>query len=222
MTSRAGTESSPVRLVLASGSPRRAEVLQRLGLPFTVRPSGVDEALGPDETPAAAVERLARAKASAVRDRLAEAAAEEGADPAGGDTLVLACDTLVALGDRALEKPADTEEAVAMLRRLAGGEHAVHTGVALAGAGRVESAVETTRVRFRRADEDELREYAATGEPMDKAGAYVIQAMGSALVEGIEGDFFNVMGLPVGRFLELLRRFGWRYAFGEVKPLDGG
>lgn len=199
-------DARPPRLVLASGSPRRAEILERLGLAFDVRPPEVDETLGPEEDASAAVERLARAKA--------EAAVCDGA-------LSLGCDTLVAHAGRALEKPASPDAAVVMLRRLTGEEHTVVTGVALAAPTRTESTVETTRVRFRAADEEELREYVATGEPLDKAGGYAIQGRGSVLVEGIEGDFFNVMGLPVGRLLELLRRHGWRYAYGALKPLPG-
>lgn len=198
---RGGTSGAP-RLVLASRSPRRAEILRRLGLAFEVDPAGIDETLRPREAAREAAERLAREKA--------EAAAREGA-------LVLAADTIVALGDEILEKPGSPGEAVSMLRRLSGREHLVCTGVAVATPERTEAAVEVTRVRFRRLSDAELREYAATGEPLDKAGGYGIQARGAALVEGIEGDFFAVMGLPVVRLLEVLERFGWRYAYGELR-----
>lgn len=161
------------------------------------------EDLLPGEAPSAAAERLAREKAAS---RTA---------PGG---LALGCDTLVVEGASVLGKPATPEEAAAMLARLGGRSHLVHTGIALAGPDRVESAVETTRVWFRPLTDRECREYVATGEPMDKAGAYGIQAFGSAVVERIEGDYFNVMGLPVQRLLELLSRFGWRYAFGEIAP----
>lgn len=107
-----------------------------------------------------------------------------------------------------------------MLGRLSGREHVVYTGIAVAAPGRTESAVEATLVRFRPLSEAELREYAATGEPMDKAGGYGIQGRGSALVAGIEGDYFAVMGLPVPRLLDLLSRFGWRYAFGGLLPAE--
>jgi septum formation protein len=192
------------RLVLASRSPRRAEILRRLGLEFEVEPSDVDESLLPGESARDAAERLAGAKAAA--------------SVAPGE-LVLACDTIVALGDEILNKPESAEDAVSMLGRLSGREHVVYTGIALATPERTETAVEATRVRFRRLSERERREYVATGEPMDKAGAYGIQAFGAALVEGIEGDYFNVMGLPVQRFLELLGRFGWRYAYGRLCSL---
>lgn len=197
--------SDPPRLVLASRSPRRAEILRRLGLAFEVDPAGIDETLRPGEAAREAAERLAREKA--------ESAARPGA-------LALAADTIVALGDEILEKPGSPEEAVSMLGRLSGREHVVYTGIAIATPERTESAVEATRVRFRRLHEAELREYAATGEPLDKAGGYGIQARGAALVEGIEGDFFAVMGLPVGRLVDVLGRFGWRYAFGELRRAD--
>lgn len=193
----------PPRIVLASGSPRRAEILRRLGLPFRVRVPEMDESLQARETPPAAAERLARAKA------------REGTEPGA---LALGCDTLVVHRGAILGKPASRPEALQMLARLSGSEHLVHTGIALARPGRVESAVETTRVWFRPLSRRELEEYVETGEPMDKAGAYGIQAFGAAMVDRIEGDYWNVMGLPVQRLLELLRRFGWRYAFGRLVP----
>lgn len=195
----------PPHLVLASASPRRAEILRRLGLTFQTEPTGVDESLLPGETAPEAAERLAGLKAAA--------ATRPGA-------LVLACDTIVSLGETILEKPGSPEESVAMLACLSGREHVVYTGIALAAPGRAETAVEATRVRFRELGARERHEYAATGEPFDKAGGYGIQGFGAALVEGIEGDFFNVMGLPVQRLLELLERFGWRYAFGSLRPVD--
>ena len=195
---------APPALLLASTSPRRAEILGRLGLPHRVHPPEVEEALTADEDPAAAAERLAREKA---RSR------------AVAGFLALGCDTLVVDRGTVLGKPADTEEAVAMVRRLAGRAHVVHTGIALAAPNRVESAVESTRVWFRPLTDAECREYVATGEPLDKAGAYGIQSFGAALVERIEGDYFNVMGLPVQRLLELFARFGWRYAFGRLVPV---
>ncbi len=191
----------PPRLILASGSPRRAELLARLGLEFTVRVPHVDESLLPGEEPAAAAQRLARRKAEA-----------EVADGA----LAVGCDTLVVHRDRILGKPEDSAHAVEMLWQLQGDQHVVYTGVALAAPGRVESAVESTRVWFRSLDPRECEEYVGTNEPMDKAGAYGIQGFGAAIVERIEGDYFNVMGLPIQRLLGLLERFGWRYAFGQV------
>lgn len=195
------------RLVLASGSPRRAEILRRLGLEFEIRPQEIDEALSPHEGPVAAAERLARRKAEA---------------GARADAWSLGCDTLVALDSHVLGKPASPSDAVATLSLLAGRAHLVYTGIALASVERTESVVERTRVRFRALGAREIEEYVATGEPLDKAGAYGIQGFGAAIVSGVEGDFFNVMGLPVLRLLELLGRFGWRYAFGSLAPDDGG
>lgn len=186
-------------LVLASGSPRRASVLRQLGLRFEVVVPDVDETLEPSELPAAAAERLARKKA------------ERGAAPG---VLAFGFDTIVVEGGDTLGKPSSEAEAHAMLLRLSGGVHDVLTGIAAAAPGRIESAVERTRVRVRRLSEEDVAAYVATGEPMDKAGAYGIQGAGASLVDGIEGDFFNVMGFPVQRFLELLGRFGLRYAFG--------
>ncbi len=164
----------------------------------------VDESVEPGEAPAVVAQRLARRKA--------EFAVEEGA-------LVIGCDTLVVHRDAILGKPASEAEAIAMLGRLQGDSHEVYTGVAIAAPGQVESHVECTRVWFRSLDPRECQEYVATTEPMDKAGAYGIQGFGAAIVERIEGDYFNVMGLPIQRLLELFRRFGWRYAFGRLVSL---
>lgn len=176
-------------------------MLRRLGLPFEVRVPEVDERLRADEAPGEAASRLACEKASAF--------VEEGA-------LTVGCDTLVVHDGEILGKPGSPDEAVAMVVRLAGAEHAVYTGIAVATIGRVESAVECTRVWFRQLDPVEAEEYVATREPMDKAGGYGIQGYGAAIVERIEGDYFNVMGLPVQRLLELFGQFGWRYAFGRL------
>lgn len=197
--------TAPPRLVLASRSPRRAEILRTLGLAFEVDPAEIDEELLPGEAADAAAERLAREKAG------------PGLRP---EALIVAADTVVALGRTILGKPGSAEEAVTTLGRLAGREHVVYTGIALASPERTESAVEATRVRFRELSRAEIHEYVATGEPMDKAGAYGIQGLGAALVERIEGDYSNVVGLPVPRLLELLGRFGWRYGFGTLQPVD--
>jgi septum formation protein len=194
------------RLVLASASPRRAELLRRLGLDAAVAPADVDERYLEGETPEAHVERLARAKAETV------AARHPGALTIGGDTVVVD-------GDAVLGKPADADEAVTMLRRLSGREHRVVSGIALCGPEGTVSDVGRAVVRFRRFDETAARAYVATGEPMDKAGAYGIQGMGGALVEEIRGDYYTVVGFPVGRFVELLARMGWRYAFGRLEPV---
>lgn len=193
------------RLILASQSPRRAELLSRLGLEFEIRPAAIDETYIDHEMPGDHAERLAREKAIAVaRQEL--------------DALVIGSDTIVILDSDVLGKPRDTGEAVSMLTRLSGRDHEVFTAVAVIQGGRIESALERVRVRFRRLERSECEAYVATGEPMDKAGAYGIQGFGSALVESIEGDYFAVMGLPVVRTLELIRRHGWRYAFGALAP----
>lgn len=183
-------------LTLASASPRRKQLLEMLGIPVRVQPSHIAEIPGPEETPAAYAERLAREKAESVN----------------GD-FVLGADTTVILENALLEKPADAEDAVRMLRRLQGRTHEVRTAVALAAGGVTRTAADVTRVTFRPADEAFLRAYVATGEPMDKAGAYGIQGYGAALVERVEGDFFSVMGLPVRLVLDLMAQAGWPYRF---------
>jgi septum formation protein len=168
-----------------------------LGIPFEVRPSHIPEAPLPGEAPVAYAERLAREKALSV----------PGA-------LVLGADTTVLLDGVLLEKPSDAADALRMLRALQGRTHEVISAVALASAGVVRQATDVTRVTFRPAGDDYLRAYIATGEPMDKAGAYGIQGYGAALVERIEGDFFGVMGLPVRLVLGLLEEAGYPYRFG--------
>jgi septum formation protein len=191
------------RLVLASGSPRRADILRQLGFEPEVRPADVDESYVPGETPTEHVERLARAKAEAVAQHAVEALL------IGGDTIVLD-------GDRVLAKPVDVPDAVAMLRRLSGATHEVLSGLALAGPHGTVSVVARARVRMRAFDEEMASAYVATGEPLDKAGAYGIQGKGAALVEAIEGDYYAVVGFPVGAFLDLLERAGWRFHFGDL------
>jgi septum formation protein len=194
--------SSSLSLILASGSPRRRELFERFfgrdG--FTVLVPAYDEAqltgLAPDDL----AYRLPEGKLLALQQQyeLPE------------QYVALAADTLVVLDDRVFGKPADREDAAVMLRQLSGNVHEVKTGlclgVRLAGEDRLFHAVETTRVRFARLDETQIRWYIATGEPMDKAGAYGIQGHGAALVERIDGCYYNVMGLPVFRLLELLRQ----------------
>ncbi len=183
------------QLILASGSPRRREILSRLGFEFEVRPVNIDEQRLAGESALAYVERLARAKASA--------------DVRSGE-LVLAADTIVELDGELLGKPRAAEEAAAMLRRLSGRRHTVSTGVAVADADRDTLAHEvvTTAVSFRRLSDDEIDWYVASGEPMDKAGAYAIQGLGSFFVEGIDGNYSNVVGLPVPAVHALLTRLG--------------
>ena len=187
-------------LVLASGSPRRRQLLEMLGIEHRVVPPAVDETRRPGEAPADYVVRLAREKARAV----------SGRDPR---PLVLAADTTVILGDELFAKPATVGEAIEMLGRLAGRTHQVYTGVALAQGERVETALDVSDVTFRRLSSDQIANYVATGEPMDKAGAYAIQGKGAGLIEGIRGDFFGVMGLPLRLVLDLLERFGRPYRF---------
>ncbi len=185
-------------LTLASSSPRRRQLLEMLGIPVRVVSPNVPEVRRSLETPVDYVERLAREKALSVP----------------GD-LVLGADTTVVVRDAVLEKPADAAEALRMLQQLQGRTHQVVTSVALVADEAVHQATDVTNVTFRRVDEAFLQAYVATGEPMDKAGAYGIQGYGAALVERIEGDFFSVMGLPVRLVLGLLEEAGREYRFGE-------
>jgi septum formation protein len=190
-----------VPIVLASASPRRRELLALLGLAFDVAPADVDESWRNGEAPEVHAERLAREKAEAVR--------RPGA-------VTVAADTIVVVDGEILGKPADAAEARAMLGRLAGRGHVVHTAIAVAYGGRQASAVVSTGVWFRPLDAAAIAAYVATGEPMDKAGAYGIQGYGAVLVERIEGDYFTVMGLGLARLVDLLGEVGLRYAFGSV------
>jgi len=183
-------------IVLASASPRRRQLLEMLGIPVTVQPSRVPEVRIANEKPIPYAERLAQAKALSVE----------------GD-LVLAADTIVISGHHLLEKPADEDDAFHMLARLRGHTHQVVTSVALAHRGQVRFKTDVTKVTFRLVSDEFLRAYIATGEPMDKAGAYGIQGFGAALVERVEGDFFGVMGLPVRLVLDLLAEAGFEYEF---------
>jgi septum formation protein len=185
-------------LILASASPRRRQLLEMLGLEVEVRPSHIPEERRPGETPIGYTERLAREKALSV----------PGA-------LVLGADTTVLLDDQLLEKPTDVEDAVRMLRLLQGRTHQVITSIALVADGNLRQATDVTAVTFRPCDDAFLRAYVATGEPMDKAGAYGIQGYGAALVERIDGDFFGVMGLPVRLVVKLLEEAGRSYRFGR-------
>jgi septum formation protein len=187
-------------IVLASGSPRRRQLLEMLGISFRVVAPQLDETRDPAELPEGDVTRRARAKAAAV------AAREGGA-------VVLAADTTVVVRGQVFEKPATPAEAARMLHRLRGRKHQVMTAVAVAQDGRLEHALDVTEVIFRALSDEQIADYVATGEPLDKAGAYAIQGKGAALVEGIRGDFFGVMGLPLRLALELLARFGQPYRF---------
>ncbi|AEB11219.1 Maf family protein [Marinithermus hydrothermalis] len=190
---------TPPTLVLASASPRRRELLARLGLPFTVRPAGLEETLAPGRSPAEQAEHLARAKAQAVWRET------------GG--WVVAADTVVALEDAVLGKPRTPEENRAFLERLSGRAHTVYTGLALytpGGEGR--SLVEAARVWFRDLEPWEVDWYVRSGEGMDKAGGYGIQEKGMVLVRRVEGDFYTVVGLPVHRLWTLLKEVGYPLA----------
>jgi septum formation protein len=185
-----------IPLTLASSSPRRRQLLEMLGLQIRVVPPNIPEVRRPVETPVDYVERLAREKALAVTGRL-----------------VLAADTTVVMRDEVLEKPVDAADALRMLRKLQGRTHQVVTSVALVADETIHQATDVTNVVFRRLEESFLEAYVATGEPMDKAGAYGIQGYGAALVERIDGDFFSVMGLPLRLVLELLELAGHPYRF---------
>jgi len=184
-------------LVLASASPRRKQLLEMLHIPVIVMPANVQEIPLPGELPAAYVRRLARDKARAV----------PGA-------LVLGSDTTVVLDDQILEKPVDDDDAVRMLTLLQGRTHVVMTAICLVANGVERQAIDQTRVTFRECSTQMLRDYVATGEPRDKAGAYGIQGWGAALVERIDGDFFSVMGLPLRLVLKLMGDAGVEYRFG--------
>ncbi len=193
---------SECRVILASGSPRRRELLNLIGIPHEARPANIDETLRPRETPRRYAERLAREKASAVATR----------DP---NQITIGADTIVVVNRKILGKPASPVQAAAMLRQLSGREHTVVTAVAVSRGKKLRSAVEEVRVRFRTLRPGEIDAYIATGEPMDKAGAYGIQGYGATIVECVDGDYFSVMGLSLVRLVELMRDVGVKYRFGE-------
>lgn len=195
-----------VRIILASQSPRRRELLTLIGIPHEVRPADIDETPLPDELPVPHAERLARAKAHALAER------EPGA-------VVIAADTIVVIDGDILGKPRDADDARAMLARLSGRRHTVYTAVAVARGTQTESAVEAVEVTFRQLTAAEIADYVATGEPMDKAGAYGIQGYGATIVERVDGDYFSVMGLGLRRLVELLARVGLTYRF--QRPMAG-
>ncbi|MHB8432055.1 MAG: Maf family protein [Candidatus Tyrphobacter sp.] len=185
-------------IVLASGSPRRAELLRSIGLSVIVVPSGYDEPGDPNASPETLAKRHARAKLFAVAARYPSEA-------------VVAADTVVHIGSRLLGKPRDPVEATAMLKMLSGRVHRVHTAYALRlpDADTAIERLSTTTVRFCHLDPDAIEEYVATGEPTDKAGAYGIQGRAAALVESIDGDYFTVVGFPLGDFVRTLRSSGF-------------
>jgi len=189
---RESTFTTPYPLVLASASPRRRELFALLGLPFRAVATRVEEGVRKGEAPAEVVARLAWAKAKAAA--------------AGHPTaLVVGCDTVVALGEEVLGKPADAEAARAMLRRLRGRAHAVYTGVAVVGGGRRAVRVARTTVWMREYGDEEIDAYVASGDPLDKAGAYAIQHAGFRPVASWEGCYANVVGLPLCHLVRVLR-----------------
>jgi septum formation protein len=194
---------SGARIVLASASPRRRDLLNLIGIAHEVRPANIDETMRPREAPRRYAERLAREKASAIATR----------DP---DLITIGADTVVVINRKVLGKPADAVDAARMLRMLSGREHTVITAVAVSRGRKLRSAIEEVRVKFRSLRDDEIEAYIAMGEPMDKAGAYGIQGYGATIVERVEGDYFAVMGLPLVRLVVLMRDVGVRYQFGNL------
>ena len=185
------------KLVLASASPRRQELLRRMGIQdFDVRVPDTEENFPQGLSPREVVCYISREKSGAAAALCTD------------DEIVITADTMVFLDDRRLGKPKDEADALSMLTALQGRRHTVCTGVTVRQGSRILTEAESTEVCFRPATEEELRAYIATGEPMDKAGAYGIQGLGALLVEGIQGDFFNVMGLPILRLSRMLSTFG--------------
>lgn len=186
-----------MKIILASQSPRRKELLERMGIQdFETISPNVDESAFHGLPPEELVRRLSAEKAAAVAGKV------------GKDAIVIAADTVVALEGAVLGKPADELDAFKMLSALSGVRHQVYTGVTVCRGGEKQTAHEVTDVTFRELSEREIEDYISTGEPMDKAGAYGIQGYGALLIQGISGDYYNVMGLPVCRLSGMLSRFG--------------
>jgi len=191
-------------LVLASASPRRRELLTQAGFHFTVHPAHIPEDPYPDEDPIAYVTRLARQKAEAVFAEITNASASEKRASAPPQVVVLGADTTVTLDNHILGKPESPSDAARMLRLLSGRTHHVITGVALVSAQSNQVAAEVTAVRFLTLSDQDIAAYIATGEPMDKAGAYAIQGYAARWIPRIEGCYFNVVGLPIALVTTLL------------------
>ncbi len=189
-----------MRVILASKSPRRREILSFLGVPFEIVSADADESSEITD-PTLLVRELALRKGRATRKLLRENGTWDT------DTLIIAADTVVANGDEILGKPHDAAHAASMLRAIAGHEHRVISGVALLYGEREITAADATSVQFAPMSEEEIAWYVASGEPMDKAGAYAIQGLASLFIKGLHGDYFNVVGLPVYRLNELLKEF---------------
>jgi nucleoside triphosphate pyrophosphatase len=186
------TVANSLTIVLASASPRRQELLKNAGIEFVVRPAHIPEVPIPGEAPLAFAERMAREKARAICK-------------SSPQDVVLAADTVVAVDDHILGKPKNVEDAVRMLRLLSGRIHSVITGVCLAGKDFEEVRSEETAVEFSALTDEEIQDYVATGEPADKAGAYAIQGMASRWITKVDGDYYNVVGLPVDLVWRMLR-----------------
>ncbi|MGN0467576.1 MAG: Maf family protein [Acutalibacteraceae bacterium] len=183
------------RFIVASASPRRKKLLQNMGFVFDVIPSDADETLEENISAADAVAELSKRKAQSVSKN------NKGA-------VVLGCDTVVALGEKILTKPSNEKEAFAMLRSLSGKKHCVYSGVFITDGEKETSFTEKAEVEFYQLSDEEIKAYIATGEPMDKAGAYGIQGYGGALVKKINGDYYSIVGLPLARCIRELANFG--------------
>jgi septum formation protein len=191
------------RVILASASPRRRELLDLVGIAYDAEPADIDETYRDGEEAAAHAERLAREKGATIAAR-------------NPDAVVIAADTIVVIDGLVLGKPRDEADAARMLSMLGAQTHVVLTAVAVMYRGHVRSGVESVLVTFRALDRERIGAYIATSEPMDKAGAYGIQGFGATLVERIDGDYFAVMGLPLARMVDLLQEIGVRYEFGAL------
>ena len=192
-----------MRIILASQSPRRRELLERMGITkFDIIPAKGEEIADPALSPQALVEALSRQKAAEVADQFP-------------DALVIAADTVVAIDGKVLGKPTSPEHAIEMLTDLSGRAHHVYTGFTVRCGQTIVTAHEDTTVNFRLLTAQEIASYVATGEPMDKAGSYGIQGFGCVLVSGIQGDYYNVVGLPVCRLFQVLEQFGVNGLTGE-------
>ena len=185
-----------MQVILASQSPRRKELLGLTGLDFVIRVADIDETMDPNTTPYDEVARLSREKAMAV--------------PREEDDVVIAADTIVVCDGARLGKPRDEADAYRMLSMLSGRDHQVMTGLTVLKGSRAQTVTEVTDIHFRELSEKEIRAYIATGEPMDKAGAYGIQGGAALFVSHLKGDYFNVVGLPVCALTGMLRRLGLR------------
>jgi septum formation protein len=190
------------RVLLASASPRRRDLLNLVGIDHEVRPANIDETYLAGEMPREHAQRLAREKALAID---------------APDAVTIGSDTIVVVDGQVLGKPRDRAQAAEMLRLLSGRSHVVMTGVAARWRGEVASGLEEVGVTFRTLSDDEIERYIDTGEPMDKAGAYGIQGFGATIVDRVDGDYFAVMGLPLNRLVRLLGTLGLTYDFGALR-----